>query len=238
MFRRFANNLAFIVVATVAPIRAAAERHWDFSSDPGWDVYRNRLLPDPLPRTTQNFGYRQSNHAGGKSPGEIGGFVQRSLTPASYAKAIPAKTLNDKLSASGRFAVTNDESASGVLFGWFHESSRGWRTPNSLVVRLDGNGRKLSGGSPTRLKRQRLVPVENGATKRVAPHHHRRNSMKTILASILAVAFLAVIPLYLIYYVVQPLPSSLVCKQIVFDTVCTLILGAVVAFLYRGQGRA
>jgi hypothetical protein len=54
----------------------------------------------------------------------------------------------------------------------------------------------------------------------------------------LAVAFLAVIPLYLIYYVVQPLPSSLVCKQIVFDTVCTLILGAVVAFLYRGQGRA
>ena len=54
----------------------------------------------------------------------------------------------------------------------------------------------------------------------------------------LAVAFLAVIPLYLIYYVVQPLPSNLVCKQIVFDTVCTLILGAVVAFLYRGQGRA
>ena len=54
----------------------------------------------------------------------------------------------------------------------------------------------------------------------------------------LAVAFLAVIPLYIIYYVVQPLPSSLVCKQIVFDTVCTLILGAVVAFLYRGQGRA
>src|SRR6185295_10880916 len=54
----------------------------------------------------------------------------------------------------------------------------------------------------------------------------------------LAVAFLAVIPLYLIYYVVQPLPSILVCKQIVFDTVCTLILGAVVAFLYRGQGRA
>ena len=35
----------------------------------------------------------------------------------------------------------------------------------------------------------------------------------------LAVAFLAVIPLYLIYYVVQPLPSSLVCKQIVFDRV-------------------
>mgnify|MGYP003694282583 CR=1 FL=1 len=55
----------------------------------------------------------------------------------------------------------------------------------------------------------------------------------------LAVAFLAVIPLYLIYYVVQPMPvEPASCKQIVFDTVCTLILGAVVAFLYRGQGRA
>ena len=53
----------------------------------------------------------------------------------------------------------------------------------------------------------------------------------------LAVAFLAVIPLYLIYYVVQPLPSDLVAKQVVFDTIATLILGSVVAFLYRGQGR-
>ena len=54
----------------------------------------------------------------------------------------------------------------------------------------------------------------------------------------LAVAFLAVIPLYIIYYVVYPLPANVVVKQIVFDTICTLILGAVVAFLYRGQGKA
>jgi hypothetical protein len=54
----------------------------------------------------------------------------------------------------------------------------------------------------------------------------------------LAVALLGCVPLYIIYYVVEPMPASLVCKQIVFDTVCTLILGAVVAFLYRGQGRA
>ena len=53
----------------------------------------------------------------------------------------------------------------------------------------------------------------------------------------LAVAFLAAIPIYLIYYVVQPIPSELVVKQIVFDTVCLLVLGLVVAYLYRGQGR-
>ena len=53
-----------------------------------------------------------------------------------------------------------------------------------------------------------------------------------------AVACIAIIPTYLIYYVVLPTPVAVACKQIVFDTVLTLILGAVVAFLYRGQGRA
>jgi hypothetical protein len=53
-----------------------------------------------------------------------------------------------------------------------------------------------------------------------------------------AVACIAVIPVYLIYYVVLPTPSAVACKQIVFNTILTLILGAVVAFLYRGQGRA
>ena len=54
----------------------------------------------------------------------------------------------------------------------------------------------------------------------------------------LAVACIAVIPIYLIYYVVLPTPGDVACKQIVFDTILMLILGAVVAFLYRGQGRA
>ena len=52
----------------------------------------------------------------------------------------------------------------------------------------------------------------------------------------LAVAVLFV-PIYIIYYVVQPTPGELAAKQIVFDTIMTLILGVVVAFLYRGQGR-
>ena len=49
----------------------------------------------------------------------------------------------------------------------------------------------------------------------------------------LAVAFLTVIPLYIIYYVVQPMPGATVVKQIVFDGILTLLLGTVVAFLYR-----
>jgi hypothetical protein len=53
----------------------------------------------------------------------------------------------------------------------------------------------------------------------------------------LAVAVLFV-PIYMIYYVVQPTPGELAAKQIVLDTILTLVLGAVVAFLYRGQERA
>ena len=52
-----------------------------------------------------------------------------------------------------------------------------------------------------------------------------------------AVTMLCVVPLYMINYVVQPMPGMLVVKQIGFDGIVTLILGSIVAFLYRGQGR-
>ena len=49
----------------------------------------------------------------------------------------------------------------------------------------------------------------------------------------LAVAVLSVIPTYLIYFAVQPLPSDLVAKQIVFDTLSMLVLGLIVAAVNR-----
>ncbi len=52
----------------------------------------------------------------------------------------------------------------------------------------------------------------------------------------LAVAFLFA-PIYVIYHVVQPTPGDLAVKQIVLDTIMTLVLGTAVAFLYRGKGR-
>jgi len=51
----------------------------------------------------------------------------------------------------------------------------------------------------------------------------------------LAVAFLTVIPTYIIYYVVQPMPGATVVKQIVFDGVLMVLLGVAVAFLYRSR---
>lgn len=46
-----------------------------------------------------------------------------------------------------------------------------------------------------------------------------------------ALALFSVIPGYLIYYAVQPLPAALVVKQIVFGTIAMLLLGLLVAWL-------
>jgi uncharacterized membrane protein len=53
----------------------------------------------------------------------------------------------------------------------------------------------------------------------------------------IAVALLSFVPIYVIYYVVQPMPGSLVIKQIVLDGILLLLLGAIVAYLYRAPGR-
>jgi membrane protease YdiL (CAAX protease family) len=47
------------------------------------------------------------------------------------------------------------------------------------------------------------------------------------------VAVLMTIPMYLIYYAVQPMPGALVFKQIVFEAVGVIVMGIVVAWLNR-----
>ena len=49
----------------------------------------------------------------------------------------------------------------------------------------------------------------------------------------IAVALLGVVPTYMIYYVVQPMPGMHVVKQIVFDGILVTMLGVLAAFLYR-----
>jgi hypothetical protein len=50
----------------------------------------------------------------------------------------------------------------------------------------------------------------------------------------IAVALLTIVPTYLIYFVVQPIPGEVVFKQITFDGVLLVILGTIVAWMYRG----
>ena len=46
-----------------------------------------------------------------------------------------------------------------------------------------------------------------------------------------AVAVMSTIPGYLVYYAVQPLPATLVHKQMIFSTIAMLLLGLVLAWL-------
>lgn len=49
----------------------------------------------------------------------------------------------------------------------------------------------------------------------------------------LVIALFAIIPTYLIYYSVQSMSLNLLLGQIAGDTILSLVLGGVVAFLYR-----
>lgn len=49
----------------------------------------------------------------------------------------------------------------------------------------------------------------------------------------LMVSLLATTPTFLIYYTVQPLPGNLVVMQIVLDTIGSMVMGVIVAWLYR-----
>jgi hypothetical protein len=48
-----------------------------------------------------------------------------------------------------------------------------------------------------------------------------------------AVALLTVVPTYLIYYVVQPMPAVLVIKQILLNSILIVILALIAAYLHR-----
>lgn len=51
----------------------------------------------------------------------------------------------------------------------------------------------------------------------------------------LAVAVLTVIPTYLIYYAVQPMPGNVVAKQIVFGTIAMVLMGIVCAWINQDR---
>jgi hypothetical protein len=53
----------------------------------------------------------------------------------------------------------------------------------------------------------------------------------------IAVALLTAVPTYMIYFVVQPMPADMVIKQIVYDGALMIILGVIVAWVYRGAAK-
>lgn len=54
----------------------------------------------------------------------------------------------------------------------------------------------------------------------------------------IVVALLTIVPTYMIYYVVQPMPGMVVVKQMIYDGILMMILSSIVAVLYRQPGHA
>jgi len=109
-----------------------------FEKDPGWEGHNNRIVPERVPTVTQDFGYSHTSFAS-TAAGELGGRVMRAAEPALYADKIAPVTLDDKLSASGSFALTKTNPGGGIFFGFLRgeQPGAGGRPISSLGINLD-----------------------------------------------------------------------------------------------------
>ena len=115
-----------------------------FDRDPSWEGVNNRSATtrDPI-KVRQDFGYSaKTAHAGGHSPGEVGGFITAAGEAAFYGKAIDPATFDQPLSATGKLTV--GKGGTNMLLGFFNSNTLNeWRTPNTIAIRLNGRGDKF-----------------------------------------------------------------------------------------------
>ncbi len=137
--RTFAFVAVWLLLGTHSVYGTLVTRTENFDSDPGWSILGNGV-------NGNNFGYQSSSFAGGAA-GEGGGHFTRSLNQRSYSDSDlnGSLTLDDPLSASGRFAFTssNTPDFGTFLVIGYHRSVQS----ASLMGINVGNGQ----GGPLRL---------------------------------------------------------------------------------------
>jgi hypothetical protein len=117
----------------------------DFTDDPNWDAHRNRLRYQATDvGGAHNFGFSNTNHAGGK-PGEIGGTFWRSGKYGYYADRVGPLTLGDRLEASGKVVLKVGAPDSDMFLGWFNSANKD-KSPTEA-----GNFLGVHVGGPTRV---------------------------------------------------------------------------------------
>jgi hypothetical protein len=134
---------AVLVLAAMAAFQTLGAgtrtEHFDIEP-PGWEGVNNRNKFFETRTVEQNFGFSaETNHAGGKR-GEAGGRINPAGEPAWYGYRLPKPiSLSSLMSAEGRLFVA--KGASHCLLGFFNVNTlNGWRTPNTMVARLNGRG--------------------------------------------------------------------------------------------------
>lgn len=97
-----------------------------FDRDPGWEGRGNRRTYESTNvRPRFDFGFSPTHHAGGESPGELGGLVFRgdcreAPRLAAYGDRVGPLGLDRPLRASGKIALRRAVSDSTTLFGFYH----------------------------------------------------------------------------------------------------------------------
>lgn len=147
----------------------------DFSKDPKWDAKgndRDYMSYDRRPRF--NFGYSETNFAGGNKSGELGGLIfsgdiRYPSRMAYYADKLEPLALDKPLHASGKLSLHRGTTDSGVMLGFFH-SKESIRTnpaqdtsiPNSFLgLYVTGPSRQGFFASPV----YRTLNGERGSVK-------------------------------------------------------------------------
>lgn len=148
----------FLFVASCVVAAAAGElKSESFDKDPKWEAHNNHIAPEIVKPMQQDFDYQATTNYAGKAIGEIGGTIWRAPNRASYAAAVPKKTLHDKLSCSGTFALNATGGSSGAFFGWFDSDMPGDGRQSNLGIHFAGQGE----GARLTL---RLVTAKNQST--------------------------------------------------------------------------
>lgn len=152
MLRDFLSATVTLAVLMTTGFASAQEatariKREAFDRDPGWEGHNNHVVPKTALIVKQDFGYSPTRFVNDQ-PGEIGGRLQRSATPASYGVNLAPLTLADRLTASGTFAVTACQPGASLFFGFFQSEQPGGsgRPIGSLGLDFDfeGSGGRLA----------------------------------------------------------------------------------------------
>ncbi len=124
----------------------------DLNRDPDWDAYGNRRTYQTTNiRPRFDFGYSETQYAGGRSLGEIGGLIFRGdcrypERMAAYGDPIETLTLDAPIHASGKVSMRMGVSDSSTMLGFYHSEETLKKNPaqdsglpkNFLGVVLEG----------------------------------------------------------------------------------------------------
>src|SRR6266705_1888832 len=128
-------------VALLDWLAAAATREEHFDQEPAnWEGINNRNTNFPVRKVTQDFGFDAKSRHINERPGGIGGTINPAGEAAYYGYRLPRPlSLDDPLSAAGKILVM--PSKGHFLLGFFNAGTLNeWRTPNTLVARINGRG--------------------------------------------------------------------------------------------------